>query len=143
MKIKTPTGAQPLAAALLALRNDAARVQREREARRPAYLELLVRVDAALGMTGISTVEERRTVTGALDVLELVGPGNVVETARHLASLAQRDGGIPSSEVEQARTAFLASARSALGSPAGALSAGDVSEDLLADRAPSAVSDTA
>ncbi|MET8561234.1 hypothetical protein ABZV75_11840 [Streptomyces flaveolus] len=135
MKIKTPTGAQPPAAALLTMLGDGARDQRQQEMRRPAYLEFLVRVEAALGAadpTGASALEERRAVSSALDVLELVGPAEVIATARHLASLAQRDDGRSSSEVEQARTAFLASARSALGSPPARSRAGDVRERLLA-----------
>ncbi|MFD7016627.1 hypothetical protein [Streptomyces sp. NPDC059928] len=127
MKIKTPTDAQSPAAALLTMVADATEKQRQQEVRRPVYLEFLVRVEAALGTAGptsASALEERRAVSSALDAMELVGPADVIETARHLASLAQHDDSRSYSEVEQAKTAFLASARGALGSPAGAISGG-------------------
>ncbi|MGX1909365.1 hypothetical protein ACWIID_10920 [Streptomyces phaeochromogenes] len=127
MRLKATAEAKPLASDILMMVSNAARDQEQREVRRPAYLEFLVRVDAALGMagpTGASTLEERRAVSSALDVLVLVGPSDVVETAQHLAALAQRDHGHSSSEVEHARTAFLTSARSALGSSSDALARG-------------------
>ncbi|WP_435059253.1 hypothetical protein [Streptomyces sp. bgisy060] len=118
MRLETSTGTQELATALLTLRLGAAMDQRQREARRPVYLDFLLRIDAVLRATGEPAMEERRAVASALDVLELWGPADVVEAARHLASLAQRDGGSPSGDVEQARTAFLTAARAALGSAA-------------------------
>lgn len=127
MKPRATSEAQPLAADFLMMITDAARDQRQREVRRPAYLEFLVRVDAALGMAGptsASTLEERRAVSSALDALALVGPSDVVEAAQSLASLGQRDDWRLSSEAEHARTAFLSSARSALGSSSGALARG-------------------
>lgn len=127
MKVKATSETQPLAADLVRLITGDAREQREREARRPAYLDFLVRVGAALGMAGpvgASTLEERRAVSSALDVLVLVGPADAVEAAQHLAALAQRDDWRLSSEVGEARAAFLTSARSALGSSSGALSRG-------------------
>ncbi|MFC8661936.1 hypothetical protein [Streptomyces sp. NPDC057199] len=118
MRVKATSETQPLAADLVRLITGDGRVQREREARRPAYLDFLVRVDAALGLVdpvGASTLEERRAVSSALDVLVLVGPSDAVEAAQHLAALAQRDDWRLSREVGEARAAFLTSARSALG----------------------------
>ncbi|MEK8146302.1 hypothetical protein NKH18_48790 [Streptomyces sp. M10(2022)] len=125
-------GAQSPAAALLTILNEAARDQRQQAVRRPAYLEFLVRVDAALSMggpTGTLALEERSSLINALEVLELVGPADVVETARHLALLAQHNDGSSPSKVEQARMAFLASARGALGSPPARSRAGDIGEN--------------
>ncbi|MER5210985.1 hypothetical protein ABT063_10480 [Streptomyces sp. NPDC002838] len=127
MKLKATSQAQPLAADIVRMITGDARDQREREVRRPAYLDFLVRVDAALGLvgpTGASTLEERRAVRSALDVLVLVGPSDVVEAAQRLAALAQRDDWRLSSEVGEARAAFLTSARRALGSSLDALSRG-------------------
>ncbi|MGX1668625.1 hypothetical protein [Streptomyces sp. NPDC055400] len=126
MRRRATAGKQPLASDLLTLFSDAAHAQRQRETRRPAYLEFLVRVEAALGAadpTSVATLEQRRAVSRALDALLLVGPSDVVETAQHLASIAQQEGRSPS-DVEQARTAFLTSARSALGVFSGDLARG-------------------
>lgn len=111
---------------------DAAHTQREREFRRPAYLEFLVRVNAALGAadpSGTASLEERRAVSSALNVMVLVGPANVVEAAQHLASLVHDDHWRSPSDVEHARTAFLTAARSALSAASSvALSPDDVGE---------------
>ncbi|WP_326812348.1 hypothetical protein OIE62_07330 [Streptomyces scopuliridis] len=104
----------------------ATHAQRQREMRRPAYLEFLICIEAALGTAnpGAASLEEQRAVNRALDALVLIGPSDVVETAQRLASLVQPDHGRSPSEVERARTAFLTSARSALGTFSGDLSHG-------------------
>ncbi|MGW5096317.1 hypothetical protein ACWEQ1_17285 [Streptomyces nodosus] len=94
---------------------DAPRAQRQREADRSAYVEFLVRVEAAFRAPGSAApLAERRAVGAALDIIRLVAPTDVVEAAQHLAALARADHRASSQDVEHARTAFLDVARSAL-----------------------------
>ena len=121
----------PLAAvypAILMAIGDARRAEREQEARRPAYIEFLVRVEAAnaAAPSGAASLDERQAVSKALDVIALVGPADVVKAAQHLALTLLTHAGHERSpdNVERARTAFVNAARSALEPPASLIHAG-------------------
>ncbi|MGI5457606.1 hypothetical protein ACQEWB_31440 [Streptomyces sp. CA-249302] len=110
---------QPLAAVAPALAAiaDGPRHERERDIERSAYVEFLVRVEAAFrhAAPGSATpLAHQRAVGAALDILRLVGPNEVAEAAQRLASLATADHGRSPHEVEDARNVFLNAARSAL-----------------------------
>ncbi|WP_157876595.1 hypothetical protein [Streptomyces graminilatus] len=124
--VRRPTDEQPeqgLAAAVpefLRAMADAPRAERQREADRAAYLEFLVRVEAAFGAASAGStapLAERRAVSEALDALRLVGPADVVEAAQDLTALALADHGSSPDDVERAKATFLNAARSALKPP--------------------------
>jgi hypothetical protein len=96
---------------------DAPRAQQRHEFERSAYVEFLVRIEAAFTAATASRpapLAERRAVSAALYVLVLVAPADVVESARHLASFTDAGHGCSPHDVEHARTTFLNTARSAL-----------------------------
>jgi hypothetical protein len=109
-----------VAPAILMALADAPRAELQRDTERSAYVEFLVRVEAAVAAASpgrAAPLAVRRAVGASLDVVVLVAPADVVEAAQHLSSLAQADQGCSAHDVEHARTAFLNAARGALKPP--------------------------
>jgi hypothetical protein len=94
------------------------RAEQQQEVRRSGYASFIERVDsafAAAAVDGSVPLDQRRSVSHALDIISLIGPDDVVEAAQQVALLVNTDIGRSPGDVERARSALLTAARRALG----------------------------